>query len=600
MTIEDIKKILVTIPQDPGCYQYFDSKGTIIYVGKAKNLRKRVSSYFKNDIEDTKTRLLVRAIRDLKYIVVNTEHEALLLENALIKEHQPRYNVLLKDDKTYPSIVIKNEAFPRVMVTRNIIRDGSQYFGPYPNVGMANATLSMISDLYPIRTCKLDLNEHKIREGKYSVCLKYHIKKCKAPCVSKQSKEDYDINIKEISSLLKGNLHDVIDLYEEEMYRLSEELRFEEAQIYKERLNYLRNYEVKHTVAPNNINNVDVFSYDRDDSVAYINYMHIAQGLVNRAMTYEYKLGVDENDTEIFSTAILDIRLKMNSNAREIIVPFDPEWLDKSININIPKIGDKKKLLELSEKNVRLFKLDKYKQSEKLNPEQSLLKTLSDLRSYLKTDNKLLHIECFDNSNIQGSNAVAACVVFKKGKASKKDYRKFHIKTVEGVDDYASMSEVVFRHYNRYLESGKELPDLIIADGSKGQINAIRKSLDRLGLNIDIAGLVKDERHRSRALIWGENLEEINIKHDSPSFRFLEQIQNEVHRFAINFHRDERSKSQLDSELDHIDGIGIKTKDLLLSKISSVKRIKELSFEELSSIIGKSKAKKIYEHFRYM
>lgn len=597
MTKEEIKKILPTLPESPGCYQYFNKEGTIIYVGKAKNLRKRVSSYFREDIVYSKTKVLVKSIYDLKYIVVNTEQEALLLENALIKEHQPRYNILLKDGKTYPSIVIKNEPFPRIMVTRNIVKDGSIYFGPYPNVQIANATLSMITDLYPIRTCKLDLHIDKIYKGNYKVCLKYHIKKCKAPCVNKQTYEDYMYNIKEIQSLLKGNLREVIELYEQEMIYLSEELRFEEAQTYKERIEYLRNYEVKHTVAPHHINNVDVFSYEKDNNTAYINYLHIQQGIVNRAMTYEYKLNIQESDQEIFSYAITDIRSKMNSSASEIIIPFDPGWLDKSIIVTIPQKGDKKRVLELSERNVKQYKLDRYKQAEKLNPDQRLMQVMKELQSYLSLPKAPLHIECFDNSNIQGAYPVAACIVFKKGKPSKKDYRKFHIKTVDGIDDYSSMKEVVYRHYKKYLEQNRKIPDLIIADGGKGQISAIRETLLSLGIFTNIAGLVKDERHRTRALVDYQTNEEVPIKHNSPTFRLLENIQNEVHRFAITFHRDIRSKSQISSELDYIKGIGNKTKNLLLESFGSVKKIKEATLNDIINRIGKSKGNKVYNYF---
>lgn len=598
MTKEDIKKILPTIPESPGCYLYFNKNGDIIYVGKAKNLRKRISSYFRTDIVNTKTKVLVRSICDLKYIIVNTEQEALLLENALIKEHQPRYNILLKDDKTYPSIVIKKEPFPRIFVTRNIIKDGSIYFGPYPNVAMAQATLEMIKEIYPIRTCKLDLSPDKISKGKYKECLQYHIKKCKAPCVSKQKEDDYLSNIIEITSLLKGNLHDVIELYEQEMLHLSKELRFEEAQTYKEKLEYLRKYEVKHTVAPNHINNVDIFSYEKDDNQAYINYMHIKQGMVNRAMTYEYKINTEESDDNIFSYAISDIRQKVNSQALEIIIPFNPGWLDKAITITIPQRGDKKKLLDLSLRNVKQYKVDKYKQAEKLNPDQRLMQIMKDLQSYLSLPKAPLHIECFDNSNIQGTAPVAACVVFKKGKPSKKDYRTYHIKTVIGTDDYESMREVTYRHYKNYIENNRSMPDLILADGGKGQINAIKDSLSKLGLGIiPIAGLAKNNRHQTNTIISGKSFQEIPIKYDSPTFKLLENIQREVHRFAITFHRNVRSNLLLSSQLDDIIGIGEKTKNDLLSHFKSIKGIQNATLEELSNIIGSSRASKVYIHF---
>lgn len=601
MTIEEIRKILPTLPESPGCYKYIGEAGNIIYVGKAKNLRRRVSSYFQKDQQSAKTRLLVRQIRGIEYVVVNSEAEALILENALIKENQPRYNILLKDDKTYPEVVIRNEPFPRVRVERRPKQDGSQRFGPYPSAGMAHAAVDMVRDLYPIRICDLDLSPAKIAQGKYKVCLQYHIKKCKAPCIGLQTEEDYQRNIREATKLLRGDLQEVIDLYREEMMRLSEELRFEEAQIYKERLQYLENYQVKHTVAPHHIHNVDVFSFDQDeDGATYVNFMHLTQGMVTQVYTLEYRSQMeDETKEELFASAITELRRRFASRAKEIILPFNPEWKsDPSITITIPQRGDKKRLLELSERNVRQYKVDKYKRTERLNPDQRLMEILTELRQTLKLPTLPMHIESFDNSNIQGSDPVAACVVFKRGRPSKKDYRKYNIHSVEGPDDYASMREIITRRYRKKEGEEQHLPDLILADGGKGQVSAIREALSDLGLFIPVAGMVKDDRHRTSALLYGEGtLREIPIRHRSPTFHLLEQIQNEVHRFAITFHRDKRSKSQLSSRLDYIPGIGPKTKETLLASFHSVTRITEASFEELTQTIGPAKAKTIFEAF---
>ena len=601
MTIEEIRKILPTLPESPGCYKYIGQDGTIIYVGKAKNLRRRVSSYFQRDVHSSKTRLLVRQIRGIEYIVVATEAEALILENSLIKEHQPRYNILLKDDKTYPEVVIRHEPFPRIRVERRPKQDGSLRFGPYPNAGMAHAAVDMVRDLYPIRTCDLDLSPHKIAQGKYKECLQYHIKKCKAPCIGLQTEADYDQNVREITSLLRGNLRDVIDLYRGEMLRLSEELRFEEAQIYKERLQYLENYQVKHTVAPHHIHNVDVFSFDEDDDGAtYVNFMHLTQGMVTQVYTLEYRSLLEgETREELFASAITELRQRFASRAKELILPFDPGWQDDArVTITIPQRGDKKKLLEMSERNVRQYKLDKYKRAERLNPDQRLMQIVTELRELLQLDKLPLHIECFDNSNIQGADPVAACVVFKRGRPSKKDYRKFNIRSVEGPDDYASMREVVTRRYKRMKEGDEALPDLILADGGKGQVGAIREALLALELDIPVAGLVKDDRHRTAGLLYGEDLlREIPIRHHSPVFRLLEQIQAEVHRFAITFHRDKRSKSQLSSRLDYIKGIGPKTKEGLLQHFHSVQAVSTASLEALTEVLGQSKARLVYSEF---
>lgn len=597
MTLDEIKQILPTIPESPGCYKYYNAEDTVIYVGKAKNLRRRVSSYFQKEHTDGKTRLLVRQIKRLEYLVVATEFEALLLENALIKEHQPKYNILLKDGKTYPEIIIKNEPFPRVSVLRQAPRDGSLRFGPYPSVQMAHATLAMIRDIFPLRTCKLNLSPEQIAKGKYSVCLEYHMKRCKAPCVSKQTRSDYDANIKEIIQLLNGDMQAVIDLYQEEMLALANELRFEEAQIYKERLVQLEQYQFKHTVAPHHIHNVDVFSFERDDDCIYVNYLHISQGMVNKAQTIEYKAQVEESDDELLASLILELRRRFDSRAREVILPMNLDWDIPGVSITVPQRGDKKKLLELSERNVKQYKVDKYKQSERLNPDQRMMQTLGELKDLLQLEHLPMHIECFDNSNIQGSDPVAACVVFKRAVPSKKDYRKFHIKSVDGPDDYASMREVAFRRYSRLMSQGEALPDLIIADGGVGQITALEETLSALNLSIPVAGLAKDGKHQTRELLFGPNRDAVPIKHQSATFRLLEYIQSEVHRFAITFHRDVRSKSQIASRLDYIKGIGPKTKDELMQHFHSLKRLSEASLEELQAIVGRKKALLLYEEF---
>ena len=597
MTLDEIKQILPTIPESPGCYKYYNAEDTVIYVGKAKNLRRRVSSYFQKEHTDGKTRLLVRQIKRLEYLVVATEFEALLLENALIKEHQPKYNILLKDGKTYPEIIIKNEPFPRVSVLRQAPRDGSLRFGPYPSVQMAHATLAMIRDIFPLRTCKLNLSPEQIAKGKYSVCLEYHMKRCKAPCMSKQTRSDYDANIKEIIQLLNGDMQAVIDLYQEEMLALANELRFEEAQIYKERLVQLEQYQFKHTVAPHHIHNVDVFSFERDDDCIYVNYLHISQGMVNKAQTIEYKAQVEESDDELLASLILELRRRFDSRAREVILPMNLDWDIPGVSITVPQRGDKKKLLELSERNVKQYKVDKYKQSERLNPDQRMMQTLGELKDLLQLEHLPMHIECFDNSNIQGSDPVAACVVFKRAVPSKKDYRKFHIKSVDGPDDYASMREVAFRRYSRLMSQGEALPDLIIADGGVGQMTALEETLSSLNLSIPVAGLAKDDKHQTRELLFGPNRDTVPIKHQSATFRLLEYIQSEVHRFAITFHRDVRSKSQIASRLDYIKGIGPKTKDELMQHFHSLKRLSEASLEELQAIVGRKKALLLYEEF---
>ena len=589
-TDKHIKMILSILPDKPGCYQYFDDKGTIIYVGKAKNLKRRVSSYFNKEHDSNKTRVLVKQIRDIKYIVVDTEEDALLLENNLIKQYRPRYNVMLKDDKTYPSIVVKNEYFPRIFQTRNIVRDGSQYYGPYPSVYTAKVMLQMLKELYPLRTCKLPLTPESIAEGKYSVCLEYHIKRCKGPCVGLQSLDEYRQNISEIKEILRGNISQISKHLYEEMQVLAGELKFEEAQKIKEKYEVIENYRSKSTVVTPMLHNIDVFSIAENERSAYINFMHIGNGAIVQAYTFEYKKRLDETREELLSLGIIEMRERFKSTAREIIVPFDPDMELANVSFTVPQRGDKKKLLELSEMNVKQFKVDRLKQAEKLNPEQRSTRILKEVQDALHLPKLPMHIECFDNSNIQGSDAVAACVVFKMAKPSKKDYRKYIIKTVVGPDDYASMKEVVRRRYQRAINEGSPLPDLILTDGGKGQMEVVREVIqDELHLDIPIAGLAKDGKHRTSELLFGFPPITVGMQIQSQMFRFFTQIQDEVHRFAITFHKDKRSKSQTRSELDNIKGIGEKTKVLLLRHYKSVKRIREASFEELKELIGEAK-----------
>ena len=593
---EHIKAILEVIPEKPGCYQYFDEKGTIIYVGKAKNLKRRVSSYFNKEPESVKTRVLVKQIRDIKYFVVATEEDALLLENSLIKQYQPRYNVLLKDGKTYPSIVVKNEYFPRVYQTRNIVRDGSRYFGPYPSVYVAKVMLQLLKELYPIRTCKYPLTPEGIREGRYKVCLEYHIKRCKGPCEGLQSLEEYQQNISEIKEILKGNISQVSKHLYNEMQQLASELRFEEAQLVKLKYEAIENYRAKSTVVTPMLHNIDVFSITPNENSAYINYLHIGNGAVVQAYTFEYKKRLDETKEELLALGIVEMRKRFESTARELIVPFELDLALEGVTLTVPQRGDKKKLLELSEMNGKQFKIDKLKQAEKLNPEQRNTRLLKEIQDALHLDKLPAHIECFDNSNIQGSDAVAACVVFKMGKPSKADYRKYNIKTVVGPDDYASMKEVVRRRYQRAIDEKAPLPDLIITDGGKGQMEVVRSVVeDELRLTIPIAGLAKDGKHRTSELLFGFPPETIGMKMDSPLFHLLTRMQDEVHRFAISFHKDKRSKNQTRSELDSIKGIGEKTKTALLRHFKSVKRIKEASFEELKQLVGEAKARALQD-----
>ena len=589
---EHIKMILAVIPEKPGCYQYFDEKGTIIYVGKAKNLKRRVSSYFNKEHDSNKTRVLVKQIRDIKYFVVDTEEDALLLENNLIKQYRPRYNVLLKDDKTYPSIVVKNEYFPRVYQTRNIVRDGSQYYGPYPSVFTARVMLQMLKELYPIRTCKYPLTPEAIARGQFKVCLEYHIKRCKGPCEGLQSLEEYKQNIAEIKEILKGNISQVSKHLYEQMQALAAELRFEEAQSLKEKYEVIENYRAKSTVVTPMLHNIDVFSLIEDDHSAYVNYMHIGNGAIMQAYTFEYKKRLEETKEELLGLGIVEMRARFKSTAREVIVPFELDLPLANVSFIVPQRGDKRKLLELSEMNAKQFKVDRLKQAEKLNPEQRTTRLLKEIQDALHLDRLPVQIECFDNSNIQGSDPVAACVVFKMGKPSKQDYRKYNIRTVVGPDDYASMKEVVRRRYQRALEEQTPLPDLIITDGGKGQMEVVRTVVeDELGLRIPIAGLAKDGHHRTAELLFGFPPEPIGMRMDSPLFHLLTRMQDEVHRFAITFHKDKRSKGQVKSELDAIKGIGEKTKVVLLRRFKSLKRIREATYEELKEVVGEAKAK---------
>lgn len=595
-TSEYLKGIVSNLPEKPGIYQYLNAEGTIIYVGKAKNLKRRVYSYFSKEHQPGKTRVLVSKIADIRYIVVNSEEDALLLENNLIKKYKPRYNVLLKDDKTYPSICVQNEYFPRVFKTRRIIRNGSSYYGPYSHSPSMHAVLDLIKHLYPLRTCNLNLSPENIRAGKFNVCLEYHIKNCAGPCIGLQSQEEYLKNIAEIKEILKGNTQEISRLLYQRMQDLAAEMKFEEAQKVKEKYALIENYRSKSEVVSSVLHNIDVFSIEEDgEKSAFINYLHITNGAINQAFTFEYKKKLNETKEELLTLGIIEMRERYKSASREIIVPFDIEIELNDVTFTIPQRGDKKKLLELSLLNVKQYKADRMKQAEKLNPEQRSMRLMKEIQQELHLDRLPMQIECFDNSNIQGTDAVAACVVFKKAKPSKSDYRKYNIKTVVGADDYASMKEVVRRRYQRAIEEESPLPDLIITDGGKGQMEVVRQVMEELQLDIPIAGLAKDRKHRTSEVLFGFPPQTIGIKQHSPLFRLLEQIQDEVHRFAITFHRDKRSKRQVASALDNIKGIGEKTKTALLKEFKSVKRIKEASIEEVSAIIGESKAKIIKE-----
>ena len=590
---EDLKGIVSNLPEKPGIYQYLNEEGTIIYVGKAKNLKRRVYSYFSKEHEPGKTRMLVSKIADIRYIVVNTEEDALLLENNLIKKYKPRYNVLLKDDKTYPSICVQNEYFPRVFKTRKIIRNGSAYFGPYSHLPSMYAVLDLIKHLYPLRTCNLNLSPENISSGKFNVCLEYHIKNCAGPCIGKQSQEEYLKNIGEIKEILKGNTNEISRLLLEQMQTLAAEMKFEEAQKVKEKYLLIENYRSKSEVVSAVLHNVDVFSIEEEEpNTAFINYLHITNGVINQAFTFEYKKRLNESKEELLTLGIIEMRERYKSTSKEIIVPFELDMELNNVVFTVPQRGDKKKLLELSILNVKQYKADRLKQAEKLNPEQRSMRLMKEIQEELHLKELPMQIECFDNSNIQGSDAVAACVVFKKAKPSKKDYRKYLIKTVVGPDDYASMKEVVRRRYQRAIDENAPLPDLIITDGGKGQMEVVREVIEEeLHLSIPIAGLAKDNRHRTSELLFGFPPQTIGIKQHSPLFRLLTQIQDEVHRFAITFHRDKRSKRQVASALDSIKGIGEKTKTALLKEFKSVKRIREASLEDISKVVGEAKAK---------
>ena len=593
-----LKKIVARLPEKPGSYQYYDQEGTIIYVGKAKNLKSRVSSYFHTEVDRFKTKVLVSKIFDISYTVVNTEEDALLLENSLIKKYNPRYNVLLKDGKTYPSICVTNEYFPRIFNTRTINKKWGTYYGPYSHIGTMYAVLNLIKELYHPRTCRQPISKEGVETGKYKVCLDYHIKKCMGPCVGKQTYEDYQKNIQQAREILKGNTRQVLRDLREEMNRLAEELRFEEAEEVKRKYLTLEGFVSKSEVVSHTINNVDVFTITSDEKMAFINYIHVSNGSINQSFTIEYKKKLNESDDELLQLGIIELRARFGSDAKEIIVPQEVNVELQDVTFTIPQRGDKKTLLELSEMNGKQYKFDRLKQAEKLNPEQKQVRLMKELQEKLRLPKLPYQIECFDNSNISGTDAVAACVVFKKMKPSKKDYKHYNIKTVVGPDDYASMKEVVHRRYSRLIEEEQPLPDLIVADGGKGQMEVIREVIqDELNLDIPIAGLAKNDRHRTNELLYGFPPMSIALKTDSELFHVLTQLQDEVHRFAITFHRDKRSKRALHSELDDIAGIGPKTRDLLLQKMKSVKRIKEADIQQLTDVVGPSKASIVYHHF---
>ena len=594
-----LKGIVNNLPDSPGCYQYLNETGTIIYVGKAKNLKRRVSSYFNKEQQTLKTRLLVAKIADIRYVVVNSEADALLLENNLIKQHKPRYNVLLKDDKTYPSICISNDYFPKIFKTRKIIKGAGRYFGPYTNAGALHALLELIKELYPLRTCNLSITPEGVRNCKYSACLEYQIKKCCAPCIAKISQEDYLEYIAEVTSILKGDIKILQEKLIAGMKEKAMKMEFEEAQEIKKRYELIENFRTRSEVVSSSLTNIDIFSIESDEKSAFINFLHITNGCINQAFTIEYQKKLDESDEELISMGIVELREKFGSNAKEIILPFPIELPMEGITVTVPQKGEKARLLALSRLNVKQYKVDRLKQEEKLNPEQKATRLMKEIQEAMHFEKLPVTIECFDNSNIQGADAVAACVVFRKLKPSKKDYRKYNITTVEGPDDYASMREVVRRRYGRIKEEGGELPSLIIADGGKGQMEAIRSIVENeLHLDIPIAGLAKDGRHRTSELIVGRNNEVIGLKQNTPLFRLMTQIQDEVHRFAITFHRDKRSKRQTTSELDSIKGIGEKSKQALLQHFKSVKRIKSADTEEIASIIGRAKAEIVANHIK--
>ena len=596
---EYLLQIVRRLPEKPGSYQYYDENGEIIYVGKAKNLKNRVSSYFHTEVDRYKTKVLVSKIWDISYTVVNTEEDALLLENSLIKKYNPRYNVLLKDGKTYPSICVTNEPFPRIFKTRNINKKWGTYYGPYSHIGSMNAILELIKKLYHPRTCKFPITKEGIEKGKYNVCLDYHIKNCGGPCIGKQTVEEYTKNINQAREILKGNTRSILREMREEMMALAEELKFEEAEAIKRKYELIGLYVAKSEVVSHVIDNIDVVSITSDEKTAYINYIHVNKGSINQSFTFEYKKKLDESDADLLSLGIVEIRERFNSKAKEIIVPFNLELELDGITLTVPQRGDKKTLLDLSLMNCKQYKLDILKQNEKLNPEQKTTRLMKQIQDTLKLPTLPYQIECFDNSNISGTDAVAACVVFKQLKPSKNDYRKYNIKTVVGPDDYASMKEVVRRRYTRLIEENLRLPDLIITDGGKGQMEVVREVVeDELGLHIPIAGLAKNDRHRTNELLYGFPPVVVGMNANSELFHILTRIQDEVHRFAITFHRDKRSKRALHSELDEIPGIGPKTKELLLKSFKTLKKIQEADIETISKVIGQKKAELIINYFK--
>lgn len=596
---EYLKGIVSNLPDSPGCYQYLNESGTIIYVGKAKNLKRRVSSYFNKEQQTLKTKLLVAKIADIRYVVVKSEADALLLENNLIKKHKPRYNVLLKDDKTYPSICITNDYFPKIFKTRKIVKGAGRYFGPYTNAGALHALLGLIKELYPLRTCNLSITPEGVRNAKYSACLEYQIKNCCAPCIAKISRDDYHKYIDEVSSILKGDIKILQEKLLDEMKEKAMNLEFEKAEEIKKRYQLIEGFRTRSEVVSSSITNLDVFSIESDEKSAFINFLHITNGCINQAFTIEYQKRLDESDEELILMGIIELRDRFGSNAKEIVLPFPLELPIEGATVTVPQKGEKARLLALSRLNVKQYRADRMKQEDKLNPEQKATRLMKEIQEALHLEKMPMTIECFDNSNIQGSDAVAACVVFRKLKPSKKDYRKYIIKSVAGPDDYASMREVVMRRYKRIIEEQGELPSLILADGGKGQMEAIRSILeDELGVHIPIAGMVKDGRHRTSELIIGNSYETVGLKQNTPLFRLITQIQDEVHRFAITFHRDKRSKRQTASELDNIKGIGEKSKQALLQHFKSVKRIKLADTEEIASIIGQSKAELVQKSLK--
>ena len=596
--LEYLRGIVRRLPDKPGSYQFYDDEHTIIYVGKAKNLKSRVSSYFHTEVDRFKTKVLVSKIHDISYTVVNTEEDALLLENSLIKKYNPRYNVLLKDGKTYPSICVSNEFFPRIFKTRTINKKWGTYYGPYSHLGSMYAVLDIIKELYHPRTCRQPITKEGVETGKYKVCLDYHIKKCMGPCVGKQSYEEYQKSIAQAREILKGNTRQILRDLKEEMLRLSEELRFEEAEEVKRKYLALDGFVSKSEVVSHTIDNVDVFTITSDEKMAFINYLHVSNGSINQSFTIEYKKKLNETDEELLQLGIIELRERFGSDAKEIIVPEEVNVELGNVKFTVPKLGDKKTLLDLSAMNGKQYKFDRLKQAEKLNPEQKQVRLMKELQEKLHLPSLPYQIECFDNSNISGTDAVAACVVFKKMKPSKSDYKRYNIKTVEGPDDYASMKEVVSRRYNRLIQEQLPLPDLIVADGGKGQMEVIREVIqDELHLDIPIAGLAKDNRHRTNELLYGFPPMSVQLKTDSELFHVLTQLQDEVHRFAIEFHRNKRSKRALESELDSIKGIGPKGRDALLNGLKSVRRIREADVETLAAIVGPAKAQIVYNHF---